>query len=447
MIFFLTACSYSLKNKDKAEEMLSAHSSVVTKNHTIARMKFTNALSSVRRDIRAEAYYEIAKLDREKGDYKSYIKNIENASIIDPDKYELKLANAYYKYGSNEQKIRAKNLFIKHQETDENANFILAKIIGDVNEENYFYRGRHLLMSNIEKDLMGKKALQLARTYHAYDNDIIRDFKQAEYWYRQSISKGNADAAYELAVMWKKHNLRDNADIDALSLILKSANSNQQKSIKYAARNFAKNNETSHAVYWYQTLADKYNEREAYDYLAMAYLKNAQQNSEKFPKKSMENYKNAQRHGSDKGDLVLAIWDEQSELISGLSDERIREEYIHLKGLFGGRQPHLEQNLYTYLLNHNIDTSKVIKSDKHDNILQSAQSLMARIDDKKNIQKAFVMYKKAADLGIVEGQFQTGLMYARGIGVQKNMDMAKFWLEKAEKNGYPFALETLESLK
>ncbi len=52
---------------------------------------------------------------------------------------------------------------------------------------------------------------------------------------------------------------------------------------------------------------------------------------------------------------------------------------------------------------------------------------------------AFEWFKKAAEAGEVEGQFQIGVFYARGYGVQKNLEKARYWLEKAKANGYDLA--------
>ncbi len=54
----------------------------------------------------------------------------------------------------------------------------------------------------------------------------------------------------------------------------------------------------------------------------------------------------------------------------------------------------------------------------------------------KNIQKAVEFYQKAADLGNVEGQFNLGRCYYNGTGFKKNPDAAMIWIEKAVAQGH-----------
>lgn len=62
-------------------------------------------------------------------------------------------------------------------------------------------------------------------------------------------------------------------------------------------------------------------------------------------------------------------------------------------------------------------------------------------------KEAFFWYEKAAKAGEVEGQYQAGVYYARGQGVTKNIQEAKYWLNKAKDNGYELALHTLQSIE
>lgn len=64
----------------------------------------------------------------------------------------------------------------------------------------------------------------------------------------------------------------------------------------------------------------------------------------------------------------------------------------------------------------------------------------------QDIKQSYQWYLKAAEKGNPEGQYQVGLSYARGFGVEKDEAKALEWLDKAEKNGYPLAKETLKTL-
>lgn len=54
----------------------------------------------------------------------------------------------------------------------------------------------------------------------------------------------------------------------------------------------------------------------------------------------------------------------------------------------------------------------------------------------KNIQKAVEYYQRAADLGNVEGQFNLGRCYYNGTGFKRNPDAAMIWIEKAVAQGH-----------
>jgi TPR repeat protein len=53
----------------------------------------------------------------------------------------------------------------------------------------------------------------------------------------------------------------------------------------------------------------------------------------------------------------------------------------------------------------------------------------------KDQKKAFEYFKKAAENGSVDGQYNTGLAYVRGEGVEKNLAEAAQWFEKAAYQG------------
>lgn len=60
--------------------------------------------------------------------------------------------------------------------------------------------------------------------------------------------------------------------------------------------------------------------------------------------------------------------------------------------------------------------------------------------------EAFSWFLKAAEAGEPEGQYETGLAYARGTGVEKDRKKARYWLEKAQEGGYVLAVDVLEAL-
>lgn len=57
------------------------------------------------------------------------------------------------------------------------------------------------------------------------------------------------------------------------------------------------------------------------------------------------------------------------------------------------------------------------------------------------------IFKKADAQGNMYAPWNLGRMYENGWGVQKNLDMAKQWYEKAAGRGHPNAKNKLEELK
>ena len=66
---------------------------------------------------------------------------------------------------------------------------------------------------------------------------------------------------------------------------------------------------------------------------------------------------------------------------------------------------------------------------------------------RKNLTKAVEWYTKAAEQGHAKAQFNLGLCYEYGIGVEKDLIKAMEWYTKASKHGYEKAKERLLSIK
>lgn len=53
----------------------------------------------------------------------------------------------------------------------------------------------------------------------------------------------------------------------------------------------------------------------------------------------------------------------------------------------------------------------------------------------RNYTDAMYWFLKAADQGSVEAQYNIALMYARGLGVAKDMDESAKWVQSASRGG------------
>ena len=56
-------------------------------------------------------------------------------------------------------------------------------------------------------------------------------------------------------------------------------------------------------------------------------------------------------------------------------------------------------------------------------------------------------YRKAADQGLADGQYNVGVLYENGWGVTKDIDQAKVWYQKAADQGDGFARVRLQRIQ
>ena len=54
----------------------------------------------------------------------------------------------------------------------------------------------------------------------------------------------------------------------------------------------------------------------------------------------------------------------------------------------------------------------------------------------KNLPQAFYWYKKSAEQGNPVAQFQIGMMYREGKGVEENLELSDYWINKAAEQNY-----------
>ncbi|MDH5301930.1 MAG: ankyrin repeat domain-containing protein [Gammaproteobacteria bacterium] len=64
----------------------------------------------------------------------------------------------------------------------------------------------------------------------------------------------------------------------------------------------------------------------------------------------------------------------------------------------------------------------------------------------KNYRTAFSFYQQAAELGVVEAQYNVAQMYQQGVGVEPNVEMARWWYSQAAEARLPQAQYQLAKL-
>jgi TPR repeat protein len=62
---------------------------------------------------------------------------------------------------------------------------------------------------------------------------------------------------------------------------------------------------------------------------------------------------------------------------------------------------------------------------------------------KQDYRETYKLFLKSANLGVAEAQFQLGVLYAKGLGVNKDNAIARQWFQKAADQGHQKAIKKL----
>ncbi|MCB9982181.1 MAG: SEL1-like repeat protein [Rhodospirillales bacterium] len=472
----LTACTTSLQPKKGAETLVQAHDQLEEQNYEDARALFQQTLeNSEDRVIQAESFHGLSLVAREQGHYRQHISYLEQASTIDPEKYKDDLANAYWRYGSAKQKSLAKKIFVELSGSSSSANKYLAQTAyenGKVDMARAYYRTQRDLVTakyREQRDPNGELALELGRLNYLYDG-VEKNCPAAEKWYSQAIEKGRVDAAYELAMLWQGCEGSQRPAEDVFALMLQAAEKGHTKAIRSVADAYMNGKgvpaSQSSAMIWYKKLGLDAGRKEM-EKIADSLMFSSNGSVHNI-ERAVQCYEMAARKGSPKGAVIAGAYDKN---VASFPEEALLEEAEKIEKKYGNSHEQVVWKIYSALADKGVADAifwkarayelgeyvekdpaqsqiwyeKAAKSDSPEAYLRSARLYMLESDDPDAPEKAFNAYKKAAELGSGEGQYQTGLMYARGIGTEKDADKARAWLQKAEKNGYALATQTLQS--
>ena len=65
----------------------------------------------------------------------------------------------------------------------------------------------------------------------------------------------------------------------------------------------------------------------------------------------------------------------------------------------------------------------------------------------QDYQKSYEWFKKGAEKGLAEAQFNLGICYAKGEGVQQDYDTAIKWIKQAAEQGHENAIKALKQIQ
>lgn len=245
--------------------------------------------------------------------------------------------------------------------------------------------------------------VQLARLYKN-DRRQNRHLKRADYWYSQAVEAGNIPAVIEMAEFRAEH-LQPNKE-EQLALVNQAIEQNDPASLRW--------------------MGDQYRKDEMFD-------------------KDLESAKDFYLQAAELGDLPaemrLAKMAENEEILA----EREATRLARIEARQKSRKSLVAKRRAARIASPTRKRGKTVISET-DSMLDQAQKLVAGVDGKPNIEKAYALYREASERGSPEAQYYLGVGYARGFGVEKNIDEAKHWLTKALSGGYILAESVLEML-
>lgn len=289
-----------------------------------------------------------------------------------------------------------------------------------------------------------KSQVTLGTIYHTglrYDNSLkyTQDFKSAREWYTKAADQGDAEAQTQLGNLYDKGIGVTQNYIKAVEWYTKAVNQNNHNAQYLLGKMYEEgrgvSQSDSKAIELYtQAASDKYASEAQYN-LGVMYATgrgvtpNYEKAVELFSKAASQNYRKAQLGLGImylEGEGVTQDYKKALELITTAA-----KGSWHRKGLSEAK----------YVLAHMYEEGIGVKEnigEALDLYIEAAEE--GDQDAKIRLKFFFEEFKKRAEAtDDVGAQNNLALMYAGGLGVEKNYVMAKKWYLKAAQNGHAIA--------
>ncbi|KAI8373297.1 hypothetical protein BD560DRAFT_394557 [Blakeslea trispora] len=289
---------------------------------------------------------------------------------------------------------------------------------------------------------------------------LRKDTAAASIWYKKAASQGSVEAAFKLGCLYYRgEGVLENKE-KALKLLLEAAKHDYTRAAYMAARiycSLAKQEPAYHtqALHWYTNAAEKDYARAQYTLgcfyemgippvftsdhaLAFCWYKKAAENGHADAQSSLGHcYFNGIGVTKDNGQSLFWYTRAIENGATVINNTKIKHK---LSSYRRGSQSML-QDEYRDVSNAYFENTN-IKQDM--TLVRIGDMFLIGKDVKKNHEKAFEWYQKAAEKDNPEGQFKLAKMYFEGVGTMKNYATALAWFEKAYKNGTQDALSYIE---
>ncbi len=244
-----------------------------------------------------------------------------------------------------------------------------------------------------------------------YDQEIgvKQDVEQAIKWYKEAAEQGilEAQCDYGIACTVK------NNFIEAVTWLKKAAERGYAKAQYTLGWNYSNYNNIEEALYWMEEAADQ-------DYiLALVALGNAYIQGPSY----IQDYETA-----------IMIFDHLASQNNAMAQYIMAICYAQGKGVDANMDTAMEY------LNKSAEQEYAVALTELAGVYCSGTATITQ-----DFHKAMDLYKKAANQGFPLAQIAIGRMYENGWGTKKNINIAKKWYRKAEKQG--FNLQQLQQMQ
>lgn len=475
LITLLTSgCETALTYKPGADALQQGDQSLLAGNQDAAATAYLKAMNSSYADVKGQAAYNLAQIEKAKGNQDGYKYYLKTGSSVGHIPSKLQLATLYNQDGTvSTQELTALYQSLASDSALANINLLrMSNDAGDkINASRYAKSAETILRSQMADsgDATGDKAVMLAKLYTEFAS-YFPNSSDVEGLYRDAIAKGNAKAAESLAKYWLQTGKRQaNTQSDVFALMIQAAEAGNPSAIKYVASAYEKGagvpQDMDKAIYWYGKSPDGLKTGTS---INIAHNTMAQN-----PKAALPFFQKAAAQGSLESMLMVDAIRGSEKPSYGSTYEKQDKELLYktvkkLDKKYGQKHPKLTQNLYMIAANAGsgdaaLQISKDIEAGQFNGSSQEWLEKAANLGSGKAMltlarrlkigengapdeKGAFAWFKKAAEMGHAEAQYETGMAYARGTGVEKNEAEAKYWLGKAQASGYNVTLDVLNAI-
>ncbi len=267
--------------------------------------------------------------------------------------------------------------------------------------------------------------------YH-FGDGVRQSYEKAYEWYLKSAEAGDLDSQYRVATLYEDGDgIREDKN-KAFNWFLKSAQqghkTSQFKVAFYSDDGSIIDQDYEQAAYWYQKAGEQG------DPTSLAYLGELYQNGKGVSEnleRAIELYMEA--IGIENQEYAVS---KLNSIIEDNTPDNTSQSpaFAMASDLFRAGNVSGAVNAFQKLAGAGDRDAQVLVG----SLYQSGQGGLAQSDAQANH-----WFLKSALKGLASGQYSLGAAYGNGQGVEKNLNLARFWFEKAADQGHEAARQAL----